>query len=70
MAQIVFSSVGQAIGQQALPQGLTLLGRQLSGAAIGKSLGNLAGRAVGAYFAPAQEGPRACGRRAGCRAAC
>lgn len=58
MAQIVFSSVGQAIGQQALPQGLTLLGRQLSGAAIGKSLGNLAGRAVGAYFAPAQEGPR------------
>ena len=58
MAQIVFSSVGQAIGQQALPQGLTLLGRQLSGAAIGKSLGNLAGRAVGSYFAPAQEGPR------------
>ena len=58
MAQIVFSSVGQVIGQQALPHGLTLLGRQLSGAAIGKSLGSLAGQAVGAYFAPAQEGPR------------
>lgn len=41
-----------------MPQGLNLLGRQLSGAAIGTSLGNLAGRAVGAYFAPAQEGPR------------
>ncbi len=58
MAQIVFSSVGQAVGQQVLPQGLNLLGRQLSGAAIGTSLGNLAGQAVGAYFAPAQEGPR------------
>ncbi|KCZ51170.1 baseplate multidomain protein megatron [Hyphomonas pacifica] len=58
MAQIVFSTAGRAIGQQALPQGLNLLGRQVSGGSLGRALGNLAGRAVSDYFAPAQEGPR------------
>ena len=41
-----------------MPQGINLLGRHLSGAAVGRSLGSLAGQAVEAWFAPAQEGPR------------
>lgn len=58
MAQIVFAEAGAVIGRQALPQGLNLLGRQLSGTAVGRALGGFAGRAVDSYFAPAQDGPR------------
>lgn len=58
MAQIVFSQIGSAIGQRLLPHGLALLGRTLSGAAIGRAAGSLAGRVIDGYFAAPVEGPR------------
>jgi hypothetical protein len=59
MAQLVLSQVGAAIGARVLPQGLSVLGARLSGAAIGRTLGSLAGSALGnRYLTPPIEGPR------------
>jgi hypothetical protein len=59
MAEMVMKTAGQAIGQRVLPQGVKLLGKQLSGSAIGRFLGSTAGRAIdAALFAPRIEGPR------------
>ena len=59
MAEIVLSNAGAALGQGLLPQGLGLLGAQVSGAAIGRALGTFAGRAIDqSLFGPKLEGPR------------
>ncbi len=58
MAQVVFSTIGSAIGSQLLPQGVSVLGGQIAGAAIGRAVGNLAGAWVDASLAPTTEGPR------------
>ena len=59
MAELVFSEVGAAVGSAVLPEGLSVLGREISGAALGRSLGSLAGRAVDNALAA----PREVGRR-------
>lgn len=58
MGQIIFSEVGAAIGRRALPQGVSLLGRRIAGATIGRAVGNYAGRALDGLLAPATVGPR------------
>ena len=58
MAEIVLTQAGGVIGSQLLPNGLTLFGQTLSGAAIGQGFGRLAGRAIDASLAPPIEGPR------------
>ncbi|MFN3313086.1 MAG: glycoside hydrolase/phage tail family protein [Hyphomonas sp.] len=58
MAQIVLTEIGAAAGQRLLPSGISLLGRQITGPAIGRAAGAMAGRALGRYLAGPQEGPR------------
>lgn len=58
MAQIVFSEVGAAVGARLLPSGIGFLGRQLSGAALGRAAGAMAGRALANYLSGPAEGPR------------
>lgn len=58
MAQVVFSQVGAAVGSRLLPAGLNALGRAISGAAIGRAAGAMAGRALDQYLAGPMEGPR------------
>lgn len=58
MAQIAFSQVGAAVGSRLLPAGLNVLGRTVSGAAIGRAVGAMAGRALDQYLAGSMEGPR------------
>jgi hypothetical protein len=58
MAEIVLSQVGQVAGAQLLPQGLSVFGQQIAGAAIGKAVGGFIGRAIDASLVPATEGPR------------
>ncbi len=59
MAELVFSSIGQSVGSALLPNGVSVLGQQVSGAAIGQFVGSLAGAAVDSYlFASHVEGPR------------
>lgn len=58
MAQIVLSQAGAAIGSSLLPSGLTVFGQTIAGAAIGRAVGSLAGRAIDASMMPANEGPR------------
>lgn len=58
MAEIVLTQVGQVAGAQLLPQGLTVFGQHIAGAAIGKFVGQVAGRAIDASLVPAVEGPR------------
>ena len=54
MAQIVLSEAGAALGRHLLPQGLSLLGAQVTGAALGRAAGAL----IDARFAPPAQGPR------------
>lgn len=61
MAEIVLSQAGAVIGAAALPGGVNIAGLQLSGAAIGSTLGGLAGRSIDSALAPAIEGPRIAG---------
>ncbi len=59
MAQLVFSTLGQSVGSALLPNGVSVFGQQVSGAAIGQFVGAVAGAAVDSYiFAPRLEGPR------------
>jgi len=59
MAQLVFSTLGQNIGSAVLPNGISVFGQQISGAAIGQFVGSVAGAAVDSYLlAPRLEGPR------------
>ncbi|MEM6626830.1 MAG: glycoside hydrolase/phage tail family protein [Pseudomonadota bacterium] len=59
MAELVFSQVGASIGARALPQGVSILGRQIAGAEIGRQIGGFAGSALTSYlFSPRIEGPR------------
>lgn len=58
MAQIAFAEIGAAVGTRLLPAGLNLAGRAISGAAIGRAAGAMAGRAFSNYLAGPAEGPR------------
>ena len=58
MAEIVLSQVGAVVGQNLLPQGLTVLGQNIAGASIGRTIGSLAGSAIDASLAAPIEGPR------------
>lgn len=58
MAQIVFSEAGAALGRRLLPQGLSFLGRSITGAALGRAAGSAIGGAIDAYFAAPVQGPR------------
>jgi hypothetical protein len=59
MAQLVLSNIGAAIGSELLPQGLSAFGGEISGAAIGRAVGSLAGAAIDArYLTPPIQGPR------------
>ncbi len=59
MAQLVLSNVGSAIGSRLLPNGIAAFGAQVSGAAIGRAVGSVAGSFLDArYLRPPVEGPR------------
>ncbi|WOR13742.1 glycoside hydrolase/phage tail family protein [Hyphomonas sp. FCG-A18] len=58
MAEIALTQAGAALGSTLLPNGLSILGQTISGAAIGRFAGSLAGRAIDASLAPPLEGPR------------
>lgn len=58
MAQIAFAEIGTAVGTRLLPAGLNVAGRAISGAAIGRAAGAMAGRALSNYLAGPAEGPR------------
>ena len=59
MAQIAFSTLGQAAGSALLPQGIGALGFSISGAALGGALGSFVGSRIdGAIFGNTTEGPR------------
>ena len=62
MASLILSTAGSAIGGAVLPQGLSILGTTISGAAIGGALGSVAGsfidQALFARSGVTREGPR------------
>ena len=59
MAELILSNVGEAVGSTLLPEGLPVLGQEISGEAIGRFMGSMAGAAIDSYlFAPQLEGPR------------
>ncbi|MEZ5945919.1 MAG: glycoside hydrolase/phage tail family protein [Hyphomonas sp.] len=58
MAQIILSEAGAALGRAVLPQSLSVLGAQLSGAALGRAAGSILGSAIDARLTPPVEGPR------------
>lgn len=59
MAQIVLAEAGAAIGARLLPQGVNVLGAQIAGRAIGRSVGSIAGASIdAALFTQDAEGPR------------
>ncbi|MEM0984634.1 MAG: glycoside hydrolase/phage tail family protein [Pseudomonadota bacterium] len=59
MAQIVLSEVGAVVGSHVLPGGVSILGQQIAGQAIGRALGSVAGRAIDtALFSDDISGPR------------
>lgn len=58
MAQIAFAEIGAVVGTRLLPAGLNVAGRAISGAAIGRAAGAMAGRALSNYLAGPDEGPR------------
>lgn len=51
MAQIAFAEIGAAVGTRLLPAGLNVAGRAISGAAIGRAAGAMAGRDLSNYLA-------------------
>ncbi|MHA7856515.1 MAG: baseplate multidomain protein megatron [Henriciella sp.] len=58
MGEIILSQVGATIGASLLPGGIGVFGQTLSGAAIGQTLGSLAGRALDASMLSPKQGPR------------
>jgi hypothetical protein len=58
MAELVLGKAGAAIGGALLPNGLSFLGAGVSGAALGRALGSLAGAWIDASLSPPAEGPR------------
>ncbi|MEL8056086.1 MAG: glycoside hydrolase TIM-barrel-like domain-containing protein, partial [Pseudomonadota bacterium] len=58
MAEIALSQAGAVVGSTLLPNGLTVFGQTVTGAAIGRFVGSLAGRAIDASLRPPIEGPR------------
>ncbi|MFN3212283.1 MAG: glycoside hydrolase/phage tail family protein [Henriciella sp.] len=58
MGEIILSQVGATVGASLLPNGVSVLGQTLSGAAIGQAIGGLAGRALDASMLSPREGPR------------
>ena len=58
MANIALTQVGGAIGSAVLPNGLSVFGQTFTGAAVGRFVGGLAGRAIDASLRPPIEGPR------------
>lgn len=58
MGEIILSQVGATVGASLLPNGVSVLGQTLSGAAIGQAVGGLAGRALDASMLSPREGPR------------
>ncbi|MFN7164195.1 MAG: glycoside hydrolase/phage tail family protein, partial [Hyphomonas sp.] len=58
MAQIILSEAGAALGRSLLPQGVSLLGQTLTGAAIGRAAGSMLGGAIDSHFAAPAQGPR------------
>lgn len=58
MGEIVLSQVGATVGASLLPNGLSVLGQTISGAALGQFVGGLAGRAFDASMLSPREGPR------------
>ena len=58
MGEIILSQAGAIAGSAVLPGGVTAFGQTFSGAAIGRTIGQLAGRAIDASLMPATEGPR------------
>src|SRR5689334_9138136 len=59
MAELVLGRIGAALGSAILPQGLGVFGAQVTGQALGRALGSLAGSWVDANFlSPPVEGPR------------
>ena len=57
MAQLAFAEAGARLGAAFLPDGLSFLGIQLSGAQIGSAVGGLAGGAIDAALAGSQKTP-------------
>lgn len=58
MAQLAIAAAGAFIGSALLPTGLTILGTAVSGAALGWTIGSLAGAALFPTKLPTQYGPR------------
>ena len=59
MGQIILSEAGAAIGSQFLPGGIDIFGQNISGEALGRAAGSIAGRSIdNALAAPRQIGPR------------
>lgn len=58
MAEIILSQAGAAFGAHLLPNGISVLGRTLSGALIGEAVGRVAGRAIDVALTSPAEGPR------------
>ncbi len=58
MGEIVLSQAGSVAGAALLPNGLSIFGQSFSGAALGRTLGGLAGRAIDASLLSPVEGPR------------
>ncbi|MEZ5937573.1 MAG: glycoside hydrolase/phage tail family protein [Hyphomonadaceae bacterium] len=59
MAQLVLSRAGAAAGAHLLPNGLAAFGMKVTGAALGRTLGSLAGSYIdNRFLAPPVDGPR------------
>lgn len=58
MAEIALSQAGAVVGSTLLPNGLTVFGQQIAGAAVGRFVGGLAGRAIDASLRSPIEGAR------------
>jgi hypothetical protein len=58
MGEIILSQAGRVAGNALLPNGLSVLGAEISGAALGGLAGSIAGRSIDSAFAPALNGPR------------
>ncbi|MEM9572113.1 MAG: glycoside hydrolase TIM-barrel-like domain-containing protein [Pseudomonadota bacterium] len=58
MGELILAPAGGIAGAALLPNGITVLGQTISGAAIGQTLGRYAGRAIDDALLPPVEAPR------------